>query len=484
MDDAEANGRHTEHGGQGPEGAHTCADVGPDCIYGELLHYCQRFRFSGRITFLTPDENVYKCPEVPAAVLADLSANYSADRLVESGVADRTADGALIIAPALSDPEGMFIALREPESGRIVELLTEFGCLSGADLPVFSVMADRFTRVAAGHHAGDLFLAHSLSDVVMLRALDCAATLAQGLDVLDLRQAQRLFESLRLQQRQSNRDVEQTQQTGSADWNEDDDEEEEDDDDDDDEDEQVDSDPNATDSQNVVAGSSGEPCIPAIEWKLILVGWSPSMLEKLVPPTIATVAQHLEALEMRSGLVCTEMYLWLPNVGAVEGLNCTAQHGDVAGMRQMLHASIDESSSNSLDAISGDQTAPRARPQGFAAALTRLREYETAPQQRGTHEPHQAWRDMVLLLDIDVIQPLMQEAMAATSAPERVLRMNLAEISRMFHLYAARMGSQLSGPISRPGTDVVGALPQEQIKNLLAMSDRVLGLSRAIEKHS
>src|SRR5690606_4957513 len=59
-------------------------------------------------------------------------------------------------------------------------------------LPLLAALEDGFTQAAARRHQGDLLLACSLEDVVVLRACGLAATLAVGLEALKPADVRRL----------------------------------------------------------------------------------------------------------------------------------------------------------------------------------------------------------------------------------------------------------------------------------------------------
>ena len=445
------------------------AEVELHRFYEQVLLSCAPFQFTGRLAFLAPDGDVYCCPADPAAFWAGLSAEFAADVLIKSGVAASTADEGLALAAVFSDPNGQIIALRD-ESGRVIELLTECGCLTGRELPVLAVLQDNFTRAAARRERGDLYVAATIADVVALRACGLAATLSTALDHLSSQQVDQFCEVFGFERRKSNRRRDEEMEQQQQQWQRqqprpaasDEDQSLGDDDDDDDDDEDLTVHSAAADSQPTEAAEEG------VRWTLVFVGWSPSQIDPVVPATIASAAEHLRTLEELLGVDFTELAQWNPTSVEIEQLAYYASQQDAGGFREaILDSNYD--SSNDFVTAHVDKSSPQpAPPQNFVEALVRIRELaRNSPRNRvGASGYQRAQRDFEDCLDKDIIQPIIMEGLAARDPIERAKLVALAECHRLFHQEVTR-------------AEPLGTGSQEQIKNILKMAQSMLALSRA-----
>ncbi len=140
---------------------------------------------------LPTDADVRGCPEDLARLWTDLEARFTPAALLRSGIAWETAPGRLQLSPALQ-AGGPLIFVRPKPRTLPIEVLTSQGCLSGRHLPVVAALNDDRTRMALAAGEGLLLAASTLDDVIVLRALGLAATLATGLESIDRQQLDRL----------------------------------------------------------------------------------------------------------------------------------------------------------------------------------------------------------------------------------------------------------------------------------------------------
>lgn len=124
------------------------------------------------------------CLPDPAAALAKLRSEFSEADLLASGVACQ-AEGELVPNPMLMDGQRGLIVLRNQE-GQAFDVMLEQGCLSGSP-PMLRTHLDQRTEHAL--RARDdpemsywLFVCFHIVDVILLRALGLAATLACRMD--------------------------------------------------------------------------------------------------------------------------------------------------------------------------------------------------------------------------------------------------------------------------------------------------------------
>lgn len=159
--------------------------AGPPSAYDRVLPYCERYQIVGPLSFLPADDNVLCGPRDPEAMWTALKAEFSEEYLTGAGIACRAEDGSLMLAPELSGPDRILVALRISERGHVFDLLTEAGCLSKRQRPVFAVCGDWFADQPQLLEQRDVLVAFTLMDLVIIRALGLRATIASGLEDLD-----------------------------------------------------------------------------------------------------------------------------------------------------------------------------------------------------------------------------------------------------------------------------------------------------------
>jgi hypothetical protein len=126
-------------------------------------------------------------------------------------------------------------------------------------------------------------------------------------------------------------------------------------------------------------------------------------------------------------------------------------------------------------------------PTDYPTALARLqaaRFDENKSIPTGPDERKRVWQSCQRLLYEQVVGPLMEDAMAAANPIERTLRLGVAELSHVFHIQTVLLAEKLNRQIAERGIDRVDALPEEQLKNLMAMADRLLNITKGIERWS
>jgi hypothetical protein len=113
-----------------------------------------------------------------------LAGKFSPDQLIQAGIAKRH-PLELLPSDALKCPGSPLVFLRPEPNEEPVEVLTSSGALSGCRLPLIASLSERRTLDALDTHLGDLLLASSIEDMVVLRTLGLPASLACGLDTVD-----------------------------------------------------------------------------------------------------------------------------------------------------------------------------------------------------------------------------------------------------------------------------------------------------------
>ncbi len=129
----------------------------------------------------------------PEAALARLSRDFPDAALEAAGVVGRGPGGAPRLAPALGEPGGALIPLRDAGGG-VFDLLTPGGCLRSRELRALAVLRDGWTAARLAR-AGVLAAAGEIREVALLRALGLPDTLSTGLERAGPREARALGEA-------------------------------------------------------------------------------------------------------------------------------------------------------------------------------------------------------------------------------------------------------------------------------------------------
>jgi len=164
-------------------------------IYDWLFANCPAAMLPAPWNNLATDARL--CPADAAHLLSESGESFSAQDLMSTGVACSGANGQLMPAPALADPQGRLGFLRAEPNGAINNVLTKDGCLAACQLPTLASLQDARTRKAVAKQDNQLVVAFDLGDLLVLRACGMAATLATGLDRITYPDLEKLVKSLR-----------------------------------------------------------------------------------------------------------------------------------------------------------------------------------------------------------------------------------------------------------------------------------------------
>lgn len=458
-------------------------------ILKQFLELCQPSSHRP-LEFLPLDEDVYRVPAEPDAVLDALTANFATDALVETGLVAQGEEGA---APALSpglEAERDFIVLRDVDSGEPFELLTTAGCLTEEAIPVFEVLRDRRTQELLGPQKSRqlsevrrLVVAFDLESVHILRACGIAATLAVGLDDLPLDDVEQFnewfsFESLRHFFKSSSAsppfgggpppwgvpfghsppgvsggpDELDTAQAEPTNVN-----------------------------HSEVSSSDEQPERKGVS--LVFLGWMVSGLSEAMPLKLKAVVDFLRQLEQTVGLELDGINLWESRAEAIDGLRFVAGRHHAPSFQQVLQQEF-ESNITGIRHLGQEPVKPPEPPADYPQALARLREAATRTRRRdrlGRDPRKQAWDDVQRLLHAQLVDPLREQAIRNDDLIQRILLLGCADLAYIFHVQSATLIEQISQSMvsfSDNTEPLLSDKSAQQIKNLLATADRMLGLAR------
>jgi hypothetical protein len=452
-------------------------------ILQQLLRHCQRAS-PMLLGFLEVDEDVWECPSDPEQVVSSLTEEFSAEELLASGVVEVHEDGSVKLTASLSGDGRRFIALRDATTGEPFELLARDGCISPSALAVFEILRDGHTQRCLARGNSDLFVAFDMEDLVMCRACGLAATLAVGLDELPLEDVDRFGKSFGLHVFKSDR-VEPREETESEHGD------------------QVDCHPDdtmcrfaqTTTDRGRPVESYGAPHAavqPSSDLaaptgiELVFLAWKPSELSDAMPCQLKVVVDYLQQLNRFMDVDLYGLGVWEANEETIERLRFIADRRSAAVFREAFLDATDDIRGSMADFGQAKVKSP-GPPADYPAAVARLREANgcgRSIQSLGPDQRKRAWRDVQELLDQQVINPIREFALAADDPVERTLLMGIAEISHVFHMHTVLISEELSRRMSESGVERVDPLSDDQVKNLLAMADRLISITKATERCS
>jgi hypothetical protein len=121
-------------------------------------------------------------------------------------------------------------------------------------------------------------------------------------------------------------------------------------------------------------------------------------------------------------------------------------------------------------------------PNDYPSALT---QFQHLSDERGfgpleSERRTTVWKSLKHQLERQTLVPLILAAQETANPVEGNLFLAVAEISRIFHLKSLLVAERMSRTAVRPGADSE-SLPAEDLKQLLAMADRIATLSRELE---
>lgn len=418
--------------------------------------------------FIETDEDVWECPPDPDEAVDALAAEFPTANLIESGIAMAGEDGGLILSPALTGG-GSLLVLRDAQTGRAYDLLSDAGCLSADALPVFEILRDARTQQLLKESSGQLVVAFDLENVALLRACGLSATLAAGIEDLPLEQVERFCDSFQFRQTilmppvssreeraQRKRRMLQAIENGE--------------------------DPAATQPATSDNPRAANLRADPVGTQLVFLGWTPAELSSAVPARLPVMVDHLRQLERFLDVRLDDFGLWEVDEETIERLRFIAARRCDAVFRQALQDAV-ENIDLGIGQFGQARLPAIGPPQDYTAALARFHKSSSAEGGSGRTDPHDrndAWRDVQRLLSQQVVGPLRDLALATQNPVECNLLMGFAELSHVFHLQSVLMGEDLSRRIAEGS----GRVPEDQFKYLMALTDRLIGLAKATERCS
>lgn len=442
----------------------TAAQIGQS-LYDRLTDHLQPRKAGSAWTFLTSKLGLFHPPQDGGRLLDDLRNNHNDNELAQVGLVNHLPGGEIVLTRALTDVENTLLLVRDLETDTPVDVLTQQGPLSGG-LGIFAGL-DRCESVLLDADDGPLFFAaFSLEDVAVLRACGIPTTSTDGLDRLSPDDVERLGDIFRVEKQCAPHDFVE---------------------DDDDVDGNEDLDPIRAFARKLTGSSSsreeemGNRPRSTVRRTLVMVGWKPATLSSEIPESLNPVADYFKQLREYMGVEASDVRVWRPDEAEVKQFKFFALNSDAARLRKAMLASIN----NGLRDLSAYSTrhAPDSEleatlPEALTALFRGAR--DQGRSMYAIDDLQKAWKQVDEAFDAQLFEPMIEDALRAANPCERQLRMTSATTGRLANMCAVHLAAQMSIAIRRNGIDSLDPLPQDGIKNVLALGKQVINLHQEI----
>jgi len=448
-------------------------------IIGALCELSSRYQFPEKSAFIAAEAGAYRSPRDPQRAIEALVRDFGEAALVEAGIAVPSRDGPLQLVPALASPDTPFVVLNGNEDGRPFGLVFSEGCLGHQSPPLFAGLQDRFTASnLRKSQLGYLCVCATIEDMILLQSLGFAATTAAGLSELKMQDVRALGRHFGIAFSPADEDADNDDAEAIA---------------------VADppaealattaSGPDSTQRSGAEAAgngslSDGTDDQDEFTWEgleIVLVAWSPSRWEQGVPCCIAAAEKYFSALSESFGLLLN-LTTWLPTDADIAEMEFVIAHKSKPWLRKKMLASVQRSRYSPLNGKLPQAPTP---PLDYADAVGRLLgpAAEDKAMLPARAKPHELWQTAQELLERDVIRPLMDQALRTPDRIERTLTLGLAELSRVFHTQGLLLGRKLSQGAATPGVDGLSPVPQDEIRQCIALAARMQGMAAEIYRH-
>jgi hypothetical protein len=445
-------------------------------IFDALLALGERFEFAGELAFIKPVKGACRSPADPPQALAVLVEKFGESALIEAGVAVRSHAGLLQFSPALARPGTPFVVLYGDADNQPYCLVTSAGCLGHDSPPLFAALEDRHTTVCRRKSEnGCIYVCATIDDVILLRSLGLAATIVTGLTEPNWKVFQVLgrqfSDGLSDQYDDEESDnigtvagVQPPRDVPELNWN-------------DISEEDIEAEALSPDT----AGEDDEDDEDEFgldELSITFVAWSPSRLELGMPSCIADAEKYCRDLDANFEMFL-RMGTWLPTEADLALLKFAIALKTTKLLKKKMLLSFRNSCYSPLK---GKLPRAPSLPVDYGDAVGRLLgpAADDKAMIPSPDKPHALWQCAQQLLERDVVQPIVNQALRTPDRIEGTLTLGLAELSRIFHTQGLLLGKKLSQAVATKGADGLAEVPSDGIKQFLALAGRMQSMAGEI----
>lgn len=451
-------------------------------ILSQFIEFCSAAEPTDPLKLLEFDEDTFANPTDSEHALSALLDVFALSELIECGIAIASENEPPRIASPFDQIGGMFIVLRDVDTNEPYELLTSEGLASG-ETSIRAALRDAQTRADFDEDDPCLFAAFRVEDVAVLRSCGLPAILAYGLEKLPLDQVDDFCAALGIERNKSDREwARESMDTEQGNNSED----------------HPDDPIRCMLRREGVLPQGTSPLGAATaqprggqrsarqdeKLRLVFVGWQVAMLAAAVPSELQAVVHYFEKLQKYLGVELWDISYWSVEAEDLERLQFIAN----GKCPQLMKDTFADLAYENLEPLSGygqpkikraaaATDFPTAMAQYYEAGIPRRNGLQCSPEER-----QRAWTESQRLLSEQVIQPLREYAMSADNPLERTLLLNVADFSQVLHVQTILLADKLNQRIAERGVAGAEPLANEDLKSLLAMTDRLIDIAKAADQ--
>jgi hypothetical protein len=225
-------------------------------------------------------------------------------------------------------------------------------------------------------------------------------------------------------------------------------------------------------ASNQAATGQQHPVSPI---SLALLGWSLASCEFIQSPMLQKVLAHFRDLHQHLGIPFDDFVVWNPPSDVIDRVRFCLNKGIIADASEALNASLDEDCQDLIEII-GVRTEP---PNTYADALQR---WQSLSRPSDAAAQQNAWKLVEQFQDRDIIAPLLRQAAGESDPIDQAQTLALVDISRLLHPHAVLLAAKYASAIRENGTRVERLLDGDELKQMLAMTDRAITLTQRLKK--
>jgi hypothetical protein len=404
-----------------------------DELYRTFLGGCAPYAFSGEWSPWEAPADAYITSELIEETFAELSGHFGPAVLAQSGLFTASENGQLTPHPSLASPGQSCLAISDPGTANITDLLNSQGCVRQRTLSIFALCQEPRTMADLDRFP-TIVLSANLSDVVIYRTLGIAAAPLPDLDELDGQTAEEFARAIK----RGNFGVQERRDTRSS-----------------------------GDRENRRAAK------PARKNPVrVIVALGSIANDFAVAPAAQTFARFLRELAEHFDPVYQDVGIWAlrdrtrQQIKLLRGLNCPERLTDAINNSMAVDTQL-------LGTILEER---RARNRNLASATRDLDTAFAAPENDYDGAlRHHAIENYRRVVDRQLLDPILRAAHAADSPIDRV---NLFDFANTTEIMAAQMTS-IREKLRHPRSYDAAATSAE-ISQYLKTSYHQLASSRAM----
>lgn len=453
------------------------------CI-ASYLQLCRPYQFSDPWGFCTVDECSMVGPSDPKTALMLLVEEYAEEQLATSGIMRLDSDGQWAFHSLLADPDVPFVLLFDTTTGKFRDLMTESGCLLGADIPMFEVLHDKRTSDAVGSEPS-VFVTGTIADTILLRSFGLAAAPISGFCSLNQRGIEMLCEHYGFVRSPSDRELEEEHdgrpQQGES----------------------MTSDAPSIKSAAETLGVHGtkppadSPAGPRLAdyvrigakvtetqetdaFRLVFVRWCPSRMSSTEPESIQRAITELKSLQRHRRLEIDEVDQWIPLDPDLETIRFALARRE----SNWVSAAVLDCIFSGRGTLCHQKTAPTvvAPPTDVAGAVAALQEamlgtVDAKSRQRRKEALHNYHR----VIARRVTEPMLRQAQETSDPFDHALQLQFVHLNALFMETAPTVREQvLQGIIPRGGEGFKNGW-DKSVSELLAISAQMVSIAKEMK---